>query len=125
MWNESVMNNIIINGGSVQYLDIPEDVKERYRTVWEIPQREVINMAADRQQFIDQSQSMNLYFEDLSYAKINSALRYGWKKGLKTGSYYIRSQSKLDNPSRLAGVVKESAPQKPADSPFSCFGCSS
>jgi ribonucleoside-diphosphate reductase alpha subunit len=126
MWNESVMNNIIMNGGSVQYLDIPDDIKERYRTVWEIPQREVINMTADRQQFIDQSQSMNLYFEEISYAKINSALRYGWKKGLKTGSYYIRSQSKLDNPSRLAGVAKqESAPQKPADSPFSCFGCSS
>lgn len=126
LWNDNVMNNIIMNAGSVQYVDIPEDIKERYKTVWEIPQKEIINMAADRQKFCDQSQSMNLHFEDINYAKISSALKYGWEQGLKTGVYYMRSKSKLLNPTRLSGTDTLAKPkEKPKDSMFECFGCSS
>lgn len=125
MWNDDVMNNIIINSGSVQFVEnIPQEIKDRYKTVWETPQKEVLNMAADRNEFCDQSQSMNLYFEDINYAKISSALKYGWEKGLKTGVYYMRSKSKLANPTRLSGnspALKE----KPKDTVFECFGCSS
>ena len=125
LWGDDVMNNIILNSGSVQFVEnIPQEVKDRYKTVWEIPQKEVINMCSDRQQFCDQSQSMNLYFEDINYAKISSSLKYGWEKGLKTGVYYMRSKSKLANPTRLSGntvTLKE----KPKESMFECFGCSS
>jgi len=124
LWNDDTMNNIILNAGSVQYLDIPQDIKDRYKTVWEIPQKEIINMAADRNKFCDQSQSMNLYFEDINYAKISSSLKYGWEQGLKTGVYYMRSKSKLANPTRLSGNLQP-LKEKPKESLFECFGCSS
>lgn len=125
LWNEDVMNNIITNSGSIQFVEsIPQNIKEIYKTVWEIPQKEIINMCADRQKFIDQSQSMNLYFEDINYAKISSSLKYGWEKGLKTGVYYMRSKSKLANPTRLSGNINTHK-EKPKDSMFECFGCSS
>lgn len=125
MWNEDVMNNIILNSGSVQFVEnIPQEIKDRYKTVWETPQKEIINMCADRQVYCDQSQSMNLYFEDINYAKISSSLKYGWEKGLKTGVYYMRSKSKLANPTRLSGNLQP-LKEKPKDSAFECFGCSS
>ncbi len=125
LWSEEVMNNIVINSGSVQFVEgIPDEIKERYKTVWEIPQKEIINMCADRQIFCDQSQSMNLYFEDINYAKISSSLKYGWEKGLKTGVYYMRSKSKLANPTRLSGITQVNK-DKPKDSLFECLGCSS
>lgn len=125
LWNEDVMNNIIANSGSVQFVEsVPQEIKDIYKTVWEIPQKEIINMCASRQQFLDQSQSMNLYFEDINYAKISSSLKYGWEKGLKTGVYYMRSRSKLSNPTRLAGISNQQ--QKPIEPiKFECFGCSS
>jgi len=78
----------------VQDLDIPEHLKEIYRTVWEIPQRSLIDMSADRGAFIDQSQSLNIFMENPTLAKLSSMHMYGWKKGLKTGMYYLRTRSK-------------------------------
>ena len=119
LWNKNIQQELVQQGGSVQNLLIPNEIKERYRTIWEIPQRELINMAADRQEFIDQSQSLNLYFSGGEYGKISGALKYGWEKGLKTGSYYMRTEKKTEKPSYLATKV-----EKPANSPFECFGCS-
>ena len=82
---------IIASEGSIQGIaDIPNDIKELYRTVWEISQRHIINLAADRGAFVCQSQSMNIYMQDATFAKLTSMHFYGWQKGLKTGSYYIR-----------------------------------
>lgn len=93
VWNEELKNKIIANGGSVQGIsEIPKDIQEIYKTVWEISQRKCIDLAADRQRFVCQSQSMNMYFSEPNFAKINAALMYGWKRGLKTGLYYLRSQ---------------------------------
>ena len=93
-WNKDIKTEIVRNGGSVQTLDIPEKLKEIYRTVWEIPQRSIIDMSADRGAFIDQSQSLNIFMENPSLAKLSSMHLYGWKKGLKTGMYYLRTRSK-------------------------------
>ena len=93
-WNKDIKTEIVRNGGSVQTLDIPEKVKEIYRTVWEIPQRSIIDMSADRGAYIDQSQSLNIFMENPSLAKLSSMHLYGWKKGLKTGMYYLRTRSK-------------------------------
>ena len=93
LWNEEMKNNIILNNGSVQRIsNIPEELKLLYKTVWEIKQKWVIDHALARAPFVDQSQSMNLYFEKIDINKVRSALFYGWKKGIKTGSYYMRSQ---------------------------------
>jgi ribonucleotide reductase alpha subunit len=94
MWNPAIKNEIIRAGGSVQQLDIPDELKVVYRTVWEIPQKSIIDMAADRGAYIDQSQSLNIFMENPSVAKLSSMHFYGWKKGLKTGSYYIRTRAK-------------------------------
>ena len=95
MWNPAIKNEIIRAGGSVQSLDgIPETLKSIYRTVWEIPQKSILDMAADRGAYIDQSQSLNIFMENPSVAKLSSMHFYGWKKGLKTGSYYIRTRAK-------------------------------
>ncbi len=91
LWNEALQQRIIAAEGSVQDIqEIPDYLKELYRTVWEIRQRHIINLAADRGAFICQSQSMNIYLEDATIAKLTSMHFYGWQKGLKTGSYYIR-----------------------------------
>jgi ribonucleoside-diphosphate reductase alpha chain len=91
LWNEAMKQRIVAAEGSIQSIDgIPDDVKELYRTVWEIRQRHIINLAADRGAFVCQSQSMNVYLEDATIAKLTSMHFYGWQKGLKTGSYYIR-----------------------------------
>ena len=95
MWNPTIKNEIIRAGGSVQSLDgIPETLKSIYRTVWEIPQKSILDMAADRGAYIDQSQSLNIFMENPTVAKLSSMHFYGWKKGLKTGMYYLRTRAK-------------------------------
>jgi ribonucleoside-diphosphate reductase alpha subunit len=95
MWNPKIKNEIIRAGGSVQGLGgIPETLKSIYRTVWEIPQKSILDMAADRGAYIDQSQSLNIFMENPTVAKLSSMHFYGWKKGLKTGMYYLRTRAK-------------------------------
>ena len=94
LWNTSIKNRIIASNGSVQQIDeIPADIKELYKTVWEIKQRNLIDMAADRGAYICQSQSLNLFVDNASNSKLTSMHFYAWKKGLKTGMYYLRTQA--------------------------------
>jgi ribonucleoside-diphosphate reductase alpha chain len=94
LWNNDMKNRIIAANGSIQKInEIPDDIKELYKTVWEIKQRNLIDMAADRGAFICQSQSLNLFVDSPSISKLTSMHFYGWKKGLKTGMYYLRSQA--------------------------------
>lgn len=94
IWNENLRDKIIINNGSIQDIDdIPEDIKTVYKTAWEMSQRVIIDHAAIRAPFICQSQSMNLFVLDANFAKLSSAHFYSWSKGLKTGSYYIRTKA--------------------------------
>jgi ribonucleoside-diphosphate reductase alpha chain len=95
LWNERIKTNIIANQGSVQYIDgLPDALKLKYKTVWEMPMRHIIDMAADRGAFICQSQSMNLWVEEPNYNILTSMLFYAWNKGLKTGVYYLRRKAK-------------------------------
>jgi ribonucleoside-diphosphate reductase alpha chain len=97
LWSEEMKNAIIANNGSIQPIDgIPQEIKELYKTAWEIKQRSIIDMAADRGAFIDQSQSLNLFMESPNYKKLTSAHFYAWEKGLKTGMYYLRSRPAVD-----------------------------
>ena len=94
LWNMAMKNRIIAANGSIQQIDeIPQDLKELYKTVWEIKQRSIIDMAADRGAFICQSQSLNLFMEIPTASKLTSMHFYGWKKGLKTGMYYLRTKA--------------------------------
>jgi ribonucleoside-diphosphate reductase alpha chain len=155
IWGEDLKNDIIMNDGSIQninfnhYLD-PEDkgydkkvqriehLIKKYKTVWEIPQKSLIDMAADRAPYIDQSQSMNLYMSNPSVSKISSAHFYSWSKGLKTLSYYLRTKAISTGAKHLAmDIERKSKPKsfeqkpeiiqatKPDNSDFECFGCSS
>ena len=91
IWNEKIKNNIIANNGSIQQLEIiPHEIREKYKTVWEIPMKVIIDYAADRGAYICQSQSLNLWLEDPNYGSLTSMHFYGWSKGLKTGIYYLR-----------------------------------
>ena len=93
LWSEDVKLQIMTNRGSVQGIDgIPQDIKDLYKTVWEISQKVVVEMAADRGAFIDQSQSLNIHMDDATYGKITSMHFQGWKMGLKTGMYYLRTK---------------------------------
>ena len=95
MWNEQIKNNIIENRGSIQQIvNIPQNLKDKYKIVWEIPMKHIIDMAADRGAYICQSQSMNLWLEEPTYNNLTSMHFYGWKKGLKTGMYYLRRKAK-------------------------------
>jgi ribonucleoside-diphosphate reductase alpha chain len=97
IWNDGLKNKIIAANGSVQNIpEIPANIKELYKTVWEIKQRTIIDMAADRGAYIDQSQSLNLFIQDANFAKMSSAHFYSWKKGLKTGMYYLRTKAAAD-----------------------------
>jgi ribonucleoside-diphosphate reductase alpha chain len=94
LWSDDMKNKIIFHNGSVQAIDeIPQGVKNIYKTVWEIKQRTIIDMAADRGAYICQSQSLNLFVDTPSASKLTSMHFYGWKKGLKTGMYYLRTQA--------------------------------
>lgn len=95
LWNEKVKNNIIANNGSVQQIEmIPEDIRNKYKTVWEISMQSLIDMAADRGAYICQSQSLNLWMEDPNYSSMTSMHFYAWTKGLKTGIYYLRRRGR-------------------------------
>jgi len=97
LWNKTMRDNIILENGSVQHIpDFPEDLKGIYKTVWETSQRTVIDMSFDRAPFIDQTQSMNLWLANPTFGKVNSMHMYAWKRGLKTGMYYLRSRSAVD-----------------------------
>jgi ribonucleoside-diphosphate reductase alpha chain/ribonucleoside-diphosphate reductase subunit M1 len=128
MWTPEIKNEIVRAGGSVQQLDIPDELKAVYRTVWEIPQKSIIDMAADRGVYIDQSQSLNIFMENPTLAKLSSMHMYGWKKGLKTGMYYLRTRAKT-----RAQQVTVPVAQKPTEeqilacsreNPESCVMCS-
>ena len=162
LWSESLKNEIIMNDGSIQninfnkYLDSEdknyqkkvkriEHLLKKYKTIWEISQRELIDMAADRAPFIDQSQSMNIYMSNPTLSKISSSHFYSWEKGLKTMSYYLRTKAISTGAKHLALDIEKSTvenvqslpenpsvdysamnlPAKPEDSAFDCFGCSS
>ena len=95
IWNDKIKNNIIANKGSIQQLQmVPQYIKDKYKIVWEIPMRHVIDMAADRGAFICQSQSLNLWIEDPNYNTLTSMHFYAWRQGLKTGIYYLRRKAK-------------------------------
>ena len=95
LWNEKIKNNIIANNGSIQHLEmIPIEIREKYKTVWEIPMRNLIDMAADRGAYVCQSQSLNLWLEDPNYSNLTSMHFYSWSKGLKTGIYYLRRRAR-------------------------------
>jgi ribonucleotide reductase alpha subunit len=95
IWNDKLKNNIIANKGSIQHLDIiPLEIREKYKIVWEIPMKHLIDMAADRGAYICQSQSVNLWLEDPTYNTLTSMHFYSWKQGLKTGIYYLRRKAK-------------------------------
>lgn len=95
LWTHEIKNHIIVNDGSIQNIqDIPLEIRERYKTVWECKMRTIIDMAADRGAFVDQSQSMNLYVENPDFKKLTAMHFYAWDKGLKTGMYYLRTKAK-------------------------------
>jgi ribonucleotide reductase alpha subunit len=95
VWNEKIKDNIILNKGSIQHLEmIPKKVRDKYKIVWEIPMRHMIDMAADRGAYICQSQSLNLWVEDPDYKILTNMHFHSWGKGLKTGIYYLRRKPK-------------------------------
>ncbi|MFM7055032.1 MAG: ribonucleoside-diphosphate reductase subunit alpha, partial [Bacteroidota bacterium] len=97
LWNTDLKNKLIASNGSVQDIpEVPQDIKELYKTVWEIKQRAVIDMAADRGAYICQSQSLNIFMQNANFSKLSSMHFYAWKKGLKTGMYYLRTKAAVD-----------------------------
>jgi len=96
LWNETLKQELMRQNGSVQGLDIPQDLKELYKTVWEMSMKDIIDMSRQRGYFIDQSQSLNLFMQDANYSKLTSMHFYAWQSGLKTGMYYLRTKSAVD-----------------------------
>ena len=126
-WNPGTKTEIIRNGGSVQALDIPDKLKAVYRTVWEISQKSLIDMSADRGPFVDQSQSLNIFMEDPTSAKLTSMHFHGWRKGLKTGMYYLRTRAKAkaQQVTVPVGPTEEQKLTCSLANPESCEMCSS
>lgn len=93
LWDDEMKNQMIASNGSIQNLDLPDELKALYKTVWEIPQKVILKMAADRGAFIDQSQSLNVHIAEPNFGKLTSMHFYGWKLGLKTGMYYLRTKA--------------------------------
>lgn len=126
LWDDNMINKIISFEGSIQNIqEIPEDIRYRYKTVWELPQKALLELAVVRNEFVDQSQSMNVYHQEAKYSKISSALVYAWKNGLKTGSYYTRTKSKLSKNKKLSASENKETnniPRKPVNSMFTCEG---
>jgi len=125
LWTEGIRDQIVANEGSVQDIqEIPEDIRYRYKTVWEVPQKVLLDLSISRNKYIDQSQSLNVYHKDAKYSKISSALVYAWKNGLKTGSYYTRTESKLGKNKKLSASENTvaNAPSRPENSMFVCAG---
>merc|ERR1712224_699205 len=149
LWTDEMRMQLIAHNGSVQHLDVPKDIKELYKTVWEIKQRIVLDMAADRGAYIDQSQSLNIHMIDASTAKLSSMHFHGWNLGLKTGMYYLRTKAAVDaikftvevDKVRRASAVQNDAAAasqasasveknaieslKALEPKYSCVGCSS
>ena len=130
LWTNDIIQDMIQNNGSIQAIAcIPDDLKAVYKTVWEIPQRVLIDMAADRGAFICQSQSFNLHMRDPTDNQLHNALFYGWEKGLKTGMYYLRTRPAVDpikftvDPTRGANAVS-AAMACTRDNPEACVMCS-
>ena len=97
LWNENLKQELMRANGSIQHIDIiPADIKELYKTVWELSMKDIIDMSRHRGYFIDQSQSLNLFMENANYSKLTSMHFYAWKSGLKTGMYYLRTKSAVD-----------------------------
>jgi ribonucleoside-diphosphate reductase alpha chain len=133
LWNEDVRNEIKTNDGSIQGVDIiPQDIKDLYRTVWEVPMKSLVDMAADRGAYIDQSQSLNLFMEAPTIGKLSSMYMYGWKKGLKT-TYYLRSRPATSIAKTTTTSTKKAAIPTPIqeaealacslENPESCEAC--
>jgi ribonucleotide reductase alpha subunit len=129
LWSPEMKTEIIRHGGSIQNIpSIPDALKAVYRTVWEIPQKSLIDMSADRGPYIDQSQSLNIFMEDPSLAKLTSCHFHSWRKGLKTGQYYLRTRAKA-KPIQITVPVaqKPTAEQVLAcslENPGACEACS-
>jgi len=126
LWTEEIRDKIIQSQGSIQtIIEIPEDIRYRYKTVWEIPQKTLLDLSVIRNKYVDQGQSLNVYHSEAKYSKISSALMYAWANGLKTGVYYTRTQSKLDTNTKLSSSqIKKEEPvaKRPANSLFTCAG---
>jgi ribonucleoside-diphosphate reductase alpha chain len=153
LWTDNVRMKLFINNGSVQEIEeIPADIREVYKTVWEMKGKSILEMARDRNYFIDQSQSLNMFMAEPTMTKLSSAHFYGWKLGLKTGMYYLRTRAAVDALKGLGvdtstskpvetlqkmvtptnnQIISENTPElvmtseKPTDSPFECEGCGS
>lgn len=133
LWNEEMKDRIIAHNGSVQYIpEIPVNLKELYKTVWEIKQKSILEMAADRGAFIDQSQSLNIHMEDTNFGKLSSLHFAAWKLGLKTGMYYLRTRPAVDaikftikETAKVAPVDQQAAMMCSLDNPEDCVSCGS
>ena len=124
VWNEDNRRNLIANRGSVQGMNIPQEVKDVFKTVWEMSQKALINLSVSRSPYICQSQSLNLYLESPTRAKLSSMGFYAWSKGLKTGQYYLRSQPKA-RPIQFTVVKKVETGSKMECEEDVCIMCSS
>ena len=138
LWNDSLKNEIMLANGSIQDIaEIPQNLKDLYKTVWEIKQRTIIDMAADRGAYICQSQSLNLFVESPNFAKLTSMHFHAWKQGLKTGMYYLRTKAARDAVKFTVETTAKEAPQPTAkeleeaailacsiDNPDDCEMCS-
>ena len=114
IWNDKIKNNIVANKGSIQQLTIiPEHIRNKYKIVWEMPMKHLIDMSADRGAFICQSQSLNLWLEDPNYNTMTSMHFYSWKQGLKTGIYYLRRKAKHQAQQFTVEPEKNTSEQKP------------
>ena len=123
LWNEGMRNRLKLSDGSIQNIvEIPEDIRAIYRTVWEIPMRSLIDMAADRGAFIDQSQSLNLFVQSPNIGKLSSMYMYAWKKGLKT-TYYLRSRPATEIAKTTVPVSATQSVACSLENPGSCDAC--
>ncbi|SFW38591.1 ribonucleoside-diphosphate reductase alpha chain [Sinomicrobium oceani] len=112
LWTEELKQELMRANGSVQHIDgIPQDIKDLYKTVWELSMKDIIDMSRQRGYFIDQSQSLNLFMENANFAKLTSMHFYAWKSGLKTGMYYLRTKSAVDAIKFTLDNSKKAAPQ--------------
>ncbi|WP_053404080.1 ribonucleoside-diphosphate reductase subunit alpha [Persicobacter sp. CCB-QB2] len=138
LWNEQMKQKLIAANGSIQTIDeIPQNIKDLYRTVWEISQKSILEMAADRGPYICQSQSMNVHLQDVNFGKLTSMHFYAWRKGLKTGMYYLRTKAAADaikftlKKEELQPTAEEIKAQKQSDmscsldNPEDCMACGS
>jgi len=130
LWSEALKKQLIAHNGSVQYIaEIPDELKELYKTVWEVKQKNVLEMAADRSPYICQSQSLNIHMVDCTTQKLSSMHFYGWKLGLKTGQYYLRTKAAVDAIKFTVDVQDAAAAVKAASKPQqgeqeACINCS-